>query len=243
MPDEKMKVLVVGAHPSDPFANMGGTVAKHVKRGDDVVLMTLTYGLEVHTEYLIGKKEKEIRRTVQEKSMEAAAIVGVDDFRFLDFGDTPLVATRDNLLELGEHIQDIRPDLLISAHYPFRETQLGGDHGEAARMVETAPSWRYHNGKEPHRPKAIWFPYSDNLLGQAHPLTRIPDTYVDITDTIEQKIQACITTWNLPVEKQENIAELFRTMGRGLGRAVGFEYAEAFESPWLKRSGVDHLGT
>ena len=158
--NEKMTVLVVAAHPSDPFANVGGTVAKHVKRGDDVTLITLTYGLEVHTEYLIGRTEKEIKSTVHQKAMEAAVILGVDDYRFLDYGDTPLVATRENLLELGEMIQDIRPDLLISAHYPFRETQQGGDHGVAARMIETAPSWRCHNGKEPHRPRGTWFPYA-----------------------------------------------------------------------------------
>ena len=138
-------------------------------------------------------------------------------------------------------IQDIRPDLLISAHYPFRETQQGGDHGVAARMIETAPSWRYHNGKEPHRPRGTWFPYADNLIGLSHPLVRIPDTYVDITDTIDQKIAACITTWNLPSEKQQEIDELFRRMGKEHGRIVGVEYAEPFESPWLKRTAVSHL--
>jgi LmbE family N-acetylglucosaminyl deacetylase len=45
-----MTVLAVGSHPSDIFPNIGGTVAKHVKRGDNVVLLTLTYGVEVHTE-------------------------------------------------------------------------------------------------------------------------------------------------------------------------------------------------
>ena len=224
----KMKVMVVGAHPSDPFANIGGTVAKHVKRGDDVTLVTLTYGLE-------------IRSTVKQKAMEAAAIVGVEDFRFLDFGDTPLVATRENLLDLGELIQDVRPDVLISAHYPFRETQQGGDHGTAGRMVETAPSWRYHNGKEPHRPRSIWFPYSDNLLALNHPLYRVPDTYVDISDTLDLKVEACVTTWNLPPEKHADMDELFRRMAAEHGRAAGIQYAEPFESPWLKRTAVQYL--
>ena len=241
MASGKMKIMVVGAHPSDPFANIGGTVAKHVKRGDDVTLVTLTYGLEVHTEYLVGRPEAEIRSTVKQKAMAAAAIVGVEDFRFLDFGDTPLVATRENLLELGELIQDVRPDVLISAHYPFRETQQGGDHGTAARMVEAAPSWRYHNGKEPHRPKSIWFPYTDNLLALNHPLYRVPDTYVDISDTLDQKIEACIATWNLPPEKHVGIGDLLRRMAAEQGRAAGIEYAEPFESPWLKRTAVEYL--
>ena len=237
----KMKVLIIGAHPSDPFANIGGTVANHVNRGDDVTLMTLTYGLEVHTEYLIGKPEEEIRRTVKQKAMEAAAIVGVEDYRFLDFGDSPLLSTRDNLLELGEAIQDIRPDIVISAHYPFRETQHGGDHGEAARMVERAPTGRYYAGKEPHRPKEIWFSATE-LTAFTSQVVRAPDTFVDITDTIEQKVRACITTWNKPPEDHEKLDGMFRTMAKEYGRAAGLEYAEVFESPWLKRNAVTHLG-
>ena len=238
---EKMKVLVVGAHPSDPFANMGGTVANHVNRGDDVTLLTLTYGVEVHTEYLVGKPEAEIKKTVRAKSEEAAEIVGVSDYRFLDFGDTPLVQTRENLLELGEAIQDIRPDLVICAHYPFRETQFGGDHSETARMLERAPSWRHHNGKEPHRPDAIWFNTTENT-GQSHPMYRKPDTFVDITDTIDQKIRACLTTWNLPPDQHQRMDDLFKSLGSENGRAAGVKYAEAFESPWLGKTTVDHLG-
>ena len=145
--NERMKVLIVGGHPSDIFPNIGGTVAKHVKRGDDVVLLTLTYGVEVHTEMHVGKSESEIRQIVRTQSTDAAKVLGVDDYRFLDFGDTPLVSTREKLVELGETIQDIRPDIIISAHYPYRETGWGGDHGVAARMLEQAPSWRQHFGK------------------------------------------------------------------------------------------------
>ena len=237
----KLKVLVVGAHPSDPFANVGGTIAKHVNRGDDVTLLTLTYGVEVHTEYLIGKPESEIKKKVHEKAMEAAAVVGVGDYRFLDFGDTPLVATRDNLLELGETIQDVQADIVISAHVPLRETGLGGDHGEAGRMVERAPSWRHHFGKKAHRPKAIYFSITD-IATVNHPIYRIPDTFVDITDTIDQKIQACMTSWNLPPEELPRIDNVFRGMSGEHGRSVGVKYAEPFESPWLDRHAVDHLG-
>ena len=172
--EENMKILVVGAHPSDPFPASAGTVIHHVDRGDDVILMTLTYGEEVHTEHHLGKTRKELRKVLRENAEKAAAVLGVDDYRFLDFGDTPLVATRDNILELGETIQDIRPDMIICAHYPFRETHHGADHGEAARMLERAASWRVHSGKEAHRTKAIWF--STNEQSMEHPVYRPPDT-------------------------------------------------------------------
>jgi LmbE family N-acetylglucosaminyl deacetylase len=237
-----MTVLAVGGHPSDIFPNIGGTVAKHVKWGDDVVLLTLTYGVEVHTEMLLGKSGAEIKEIVRKQSIDAAKILGVDDYRFLDFGDTPLVSTREKLIELGETIQDIRPDIIISAHYPYRETGWGGDHGVAARMLEAAPSWRQHFGKVPHHTKAIWFSTHDHTTSLNHPAYQIPNVYVDITDTIEEKIQACITTWALPEERHEEIYRLFRQVAAQRGLAAGVEYAEPFERPWLKRETVECLG-
>ena len=242
---EKLKVLAVGGHPSDVFPNIGGTVAKHVKRGDDVVLLTLTYGVEVHTERLVGKSEQEIKDIIHRQSTDAANILGVDDYRFLDFGDTPLVSTREKLIELGETIQDVRPDLIISAHYPFRETGWGGDHGEAARMLELAPSWRQHAGRhageKPHQTRTIWYGCIDFVSSLNHPVYRIPDTYVDITDTLDQKIEACITSWDLPEDSLDSYREASRSSHRYFGGNAGVEYAEPFERPWLKQETLEHL--
>ena len=99
--------------------------------GDNVVLLTLTYGVEVHTEEHVGKSVQEIKDIVHRQSTDAARVLGVDDYRFLDFGDTPLQSTTDKLIELGETIQDIRPGIIISAHYPFRETVQTGDMGNS----------------------------------------------------------------------------------------------------------------
>lgn len=242
--DKNMKVLVIGAHPSDPFPANAGTVINHVNRGDEVILMTLTYGEEVHTEHYLGKSRDELRKILRENSEKAAAVLGVNDYRFLDFGDTPLIATRENMLELGESIQDIRPDIIICSHYPFRETHYGHDHGEAARMLERVPSHRVHSGKEGHRPKAIWF--SANEQSMNHPIYRSPDTYVDISDVIDQKIEACLHTWNPWACSSEKLKEigppLLRAVGMEQGRVVGVEYAESYESPWLKNNIVTHLG-
>ena len=244
---DKMTVLAVGGHASDIFPNIGGTVAKHVRRGDNVVLLTLTYGVEVHTEKHVGKSVQEIKDIVWKQSMEAAKVLGVEDYRFLDFGDTPLVSTREKLIELGETIQDVRPDIIISAHYPYRETGWGGDHGEAARMLEVAPSWRQHQGKhageERHHTKAIWFSMHDHTTSLNHPVYQVPNVYVDITDTIEQKIEACRATWATATDDLDGLDGLFRKVNGSCGFAAGVEYAECFERPWLNKETVDHLTT
>ena len=242
---EKLKVLAVGGHPSDIFPNIGGTIAKHVNRGDDVVLLTLTYGVEVHTERLVGKSQQEIKDIVNEQSTDAAKVLGVDDYRFLDFGDTPLVSTREKLIEMGATIQDVRPDIIISAHYPYRETGWGDDHGEAARMIERAPLGRQHDGRHagqpPHQAKAIYYGCIDHLWSANHPAYRIPDTFVDITETIEQKLEACIVTWDIPENELDEFREASLTTHGHFGSNAGVKYAEPFERPWLKRETVEFL--
>ena len=242
---DELTVLAIGGHPSDIFPNCGGTVANHVKRGDNVVLLTLTYGVEVHTERLAGKSVQEIKDIVRKQSTDAAKMLGVDDYRFLDFGDTPLVSTEEKLMELGEAIQDVRPDIIISAHYPFRETGWGDDHGVAARMLELAPTDRHHQGRhagqEPHRTKAIWYSCIDFVTSLNHPVYRVPDTYVDITDTFEQKVEACITTWDLVGDEADTFREETHIDHRYYGNNAGVQYAEPFERPWLKRETVQHL--
>ena len=76
---------------------------------------------------------------------------------------------------------------------------------------------------------------------------RAPDTYVDISDVIDQKIEACLHTWNPWACSSEKLKEigppLLRAVGMEQGRVVGVEYAESYESPWLKNNIVTHLGT
>lgn len=227
---EKLTLLAVGAHPSDFVANMGGTLAKHARRGDTVVLLSLTYGVEVHTEAYIGKSETEIKAIVREQSVAATRVLGIPDIRILDCGDTPLVATRENMLALADVIQQVRPDILVSAHYPFHADGWGRDHNVAARMVEDAPAWRVHAGQERYMPSSIWYACTDYLHFQ-HVAHTLPNYFVDITDTLDDKIRACIVTWGLSPQAGEDFAEAMRASHRHFGSSVGVKYAEGFECP------------
>ena len=159
----------------------------------------------------------------------------------MDFGDTPLVHTRENLLELGQVIQNIKPDVIISAHYPLRETGWRIDHSEAAKMLELAPYGRVHGGLAPHKVKSIWFSATDYATGVDRIITSLPDTYVDITDTIDRKIDAIKATWATSVDDVDDLDSLFLNLHKSLGNAVGVEYAEAFAKIWHTNKLVKHL--
>jgi LmbE family N-acetylglucosaminyl deacetylase len=223
-----LTILGIGAHPSDAFANIGGTLANHVRRGDKVVILSLTYGLQHLSDKLIGRSVAEIKRLIEAQTAEASALLGISDSRILDFGDSPLVSTRERLLELGQIIREIRPDVVISAHHP----QGGVDHGESARMVERAPSYISHGAETstpPHAVKMLYHCMLDVLYPLNGPVLSVPDTYVDISDTLELKIRAYTEIFMRysSVDARAHAAKI-RAVHRYLGVAAGVEYAEPF---------------
>ena len=42
------RIMAVGAHPQDPFERAGGTVLKHMERGDEAMFVSLTTGVVTH---------------------------------------------------------------------------------------------------------------------------------------------------------------------------------------------------
>ena len=52
------------------FPGIGGTLEKHARRGDNVILLSVTYGIHVHTEQLRDKSVEEMKDIVREKSTE-----------------------------------------------------------------------------------------------------------------------------------------------------------------------------
>jgi len=106
----------------------------------------------------------------------------------------------------------------------------GGDHSEAAGMVvEACRLTRLLHGVKtmaPARTVRIIY-YSAIGLPPLGPLASVPDTYIDITDAMEQKIEACLTTWKF-TPLPEGFAEADRMSHRYFGASVNVAYAEPF---------------
>ncbi len=111
-----MKVLCVFAHPDDECFFAGGTIAKLVKNGATVKLITATRGEAGSTgtpplctqEELGGVREKELRN--------AAKILGISEIFFLDYMDGTLekVSVLELSEKIGKIIQDEQPDIVIT---------------------------------------------------------------------------------------------------------------------------------
>ena len=69
-----MNVLAIGCHPDDLEINCGGTLAKCVKRGDKVTMVTLANGSAGHKVYT----KEEIVAIRLEEAKKAAAVIGAE---------------------------------------------------------------------------------------------------------------------------------------------------------------------
>ena len=97
-----MKILVIVAHPDDEVLGMGGTIKKHTKNGDSVVVAYLTTGINARrsidytnsssynfSEHYLQKNKKQILE-LKNDAKKSSKILGVKNTLFFDFPDNEM---------------------------------------------------------------------------------------------------------------------------------------------------------
>jgi LmbE family N-acetylglucosaminyl deacetylase len=233
------KILVIFAHPDDAEFMCGGTIAKLVQDGNEVIYVSATDGNRgMHTTDVTPEMMTEVRR----REMRAAAeVLGVREVIFLGYEDGRLKEVRDLVGDFMRAIRKIRPDILLTFD-AWRPYQLHPDHrtvgfaATEAGFLANAP-WYYpeHSVEhlEPHKPDATYL-FSP---GEAN-------YWVDISETIELKIESlkCHASqvaepgFHAP-DAMETLPERQRTSAARMGQPQGMAYAEAFRK--LGRSSLE----
>lgn len=183
---EPQKVMVIVAHPDDAEFGCGGTVAKWAKEGKEIIYVICTNGdkgssdPEMTSERLAAIREKEQR--------DAARTLGVKECIFLGYPDGGLEDTYELRGKLVRLLRIYRPDTVVTMD-PHRRYWQHRDHRVAATVALDAvfpysrdylhyPEHRAE-GLTPHRVGEVYITGSEN-----------PDTFVDISETFDQKIDA-----------------------------------------------------
>jgi len=220
---EKVRVLVVFAHPDDAEFTSGGTLARWASEGRKVSYAVLSDGSRGSDDGQVTNEELVARRKAEQ--CEAAGVLGVNDVIFIGRKDGEIVADDALKAELVCLIRGLKPEILLTWD-PWRPYQLHSDHrasGQAALdAVMAAGNTRYfpeqlRDGQVPHQVEEIYLFGTDN-----------PDHWVDISDTFSRKIEAI----SRHASQVADIAKIEKEIGswnRSLGKRKGFAYAEAFK--------------
>jgi LmbE family N-acetylglucosaminyl deacetylase len=224
------RVMVVFAHPDDAEFGSAGTVAAWTRAGTEVAYLCVTDGSAGSNEPGVVREELAVVRQAEQR--DACKVLGVRDITFLGVPDGMVEVTLDLRRAITREVRRFRPDVLIAPD-PTRFWDEGrryinhSDHravGQICMAVvnpdsSTRPMFPelIEEGFEPFEIKYLWIPSWEEA-----------DTHVDITETIETKIEALrchksqIHDW--PVD------DWIRRRAKERGAAEGIAYAESFKT-------------
>ena len=105
--NDKLHVIIIGAHPDDPD-KVGGSAYKWAKAGHDVMMVSLTNGDAGHQTY----SSEELAKIRREEARRAGEVIGVK-YITLDNHDGQLMPTYENRLQVIKLIREHIADLVI----------------------------------------------------------------------------------------------------------------------------------
>ena len=212
------RALVIAAHPDDEVLGMGGTIAVHTDRGDEVRVVVVTDGSS--TQY---PGDEETRARKEEEAVRAAAELGVTDYVHLDLPDMRLdtLAHVEVNAVVEEHIRDFTPGVVYTP-----QPDVNRDHRVLFDSVAVAT--RPTPG-QPVRRLLTYAPTSSSEWTPAAINWFVPNWYVDVATTLERKVAAFT---HYETERREyphpRSERAIRAAASYHGSCCGCEYAEPF---------------
>lgn len=232
-----ISILHTAAHPADAFDMAGGTLAHHVRDGDRVTVVVFTHGARSHAHTVVeehkhGKGKETLDHAVELKQQEvidACAVLGITDVRFMRYEDHILSFNPELVLKLAKIIREVRPDVVIT-HSPFENAGLTGAHRiccDITYQACSASAGMLDGEGKPHRVGELFYvwQHGETTLGD-YAVPRFPAILIDVTDVIDLKVKAlkCIKS-----QYYDGFAEkLYETCTASHGLHMCVPYAEAF---------------
>ena len=196
-----MRVIAFGAHPDDLEIGMGGTIARHVDGGDDVLMVVAT----------VPNRREE--RMVE--AAEGAKILGAR-LEMLDVAPDDLGHNRRTIRELDRLLTSVDPHLV----YTHWDQDSHQDHNAVSRAVISAA----------RRNRCSLLMYEQTIPGGVVPGGFKAQSFVDISDFMDRKRDS-ILVHQTQIDVNGGDWWLEGVRGRAMyrGYQMNVRYAEAFE--------------
>ena len=172
------KVLVIGAHPDDETLGCGGTVALHRKNGDEVHILVMCEGSSLRGVDQGEGDDHHLYAAALELGVERECVhhIGLADQRLDTLTLTEIISPIERV------VRQVEPNVVYCQH--------GGDVNIdhtilfKAILVATRPTETSI--------EAVFAYEAASSTEWAHPRVFVPDTFVDISTTLEQKLRAMV---------------------------------------------------
>ena len=225
MKDVRLDIVFTAPHPDDLEIGMGGTIAKLVKLGYRVGMVHMTTGEPTPR----GSEE-----TRGKESAAAAEILGVEVCDTLKLPNRVLMDHPDARYVLATAFRRYRPKIVVSM--AGRTPGASPDHYQAQLLTEASRFYsqltKWNDRFEDTEPFRI-----DHLIYRpvsfAAEITHWPCRFVvDISDTIEQKIEA-VSCYQSQFDgpRLERVIHYIRSVAGAEGASAGAHFGELYALP------------
>ena len=205
----KRNILAVGAHADDVEIGCGGTVAMHVKKGDDVTVLVMAESS--YTRY-----DGTVLRTVGESKVEEKNAAKVLGARLINLGfenkSVPYSA------KSAEAVNEVIDDYNIDTIYTHWYHDTHQDHKRTTQSVLSAG--RYVHNILMYEPE---YPAGRSYIGFHN------QYYVDITSVFEIKMNALECHESQVKKYGDMFLEAVEARAKHRGYEIESKYAECFE--------------
>jgi LmbE family N-acetylglucosaminyl deacetylase len=219
--------MVLFAHPDDAEFMCGGTVARWATEGCAVHYVVCTDGSAGSNEP--GARREAVAPIREREQRAAAAVLGVKSLAFLGEPDGLLEVTAATRKKVCREVRRVRPEVLVApdpTRVWFADRYINHwDHKQAGLLALTAVM--------PDAPTRVMFQELEEEGLEPFEIPNLwlssdqPDTYVDITDTIDLKIEALAQHAS---EGGDEVEPWVRERAEQTGKGAGCAYAEAFKA-------------
>jgi LmbE family N-acetylglucosaminyl deacetylase len=229
--------LVVAAHPDDPDFGVAGTAARLARDGEEVHYLMLTSGDAGSEDPTVPPAE--LMRVREAEQQAAGRILGLTSVQFLRYPDGELQPTLELRKAVVRVMRQLRVDVVVCQDPRALVDEDGTylnhpDHRAAGQVALDAAFPAAGNpsafrdllaeGLKAHKVREVWLFFT----GSQH-----VNHFVDITETIDQKIDALaahtsqIGEWAVSgALRTEMVKWAVETAARS---ETGYKYAEGFQ--------------
>ncbi len=217
----KSNVLFVSVHPDDETLGCGGTILKHKELGDTINWLNIT---DMDNNHPFGFSH-EIVGKVQNIIASINMSYKFDKFINLKFYERLIdtIPLSDLILKISQIIYDLQPDIL----YIPNRSDVQSDHRLSFQAIHPCTK----NFRYPFIKKVLMYEtlseteFAPALVENAF----IPNTFVDITDYIDTKIEIMkIYETEIMPDPLPRSAHAIKGLAAFRGSRIGVKYAEAF---------------
>lgn len=214
-----MKVLVIAVHPDDETLGCGGTILKHVDKGDDVnwlILTDVSESLGFSKEFC-KKRKHQVKCVSSKYNFERIYELGLPATKLHDIDFSDLIS------KISSVINEVKPEIV----YMVNRSDIHTDHQIAAKaIISCTKSFRYPFIKRILMYECI----SETEIAPTLPENVfVSNVFSDITEYIDEKIEI-MNIYKSEVQEvpMPRSIENIKALARFRGSTVNVEYAEAF---------------